>query len=60
MNDAEIEAAILAAHYERVAEDKGTGDPASPADEAMEESVEEHFGTGLHLQDANHQVLLAA
>ena len=41
MNDAEIEAAILAKHRDRVSEEEAN---ASAADEAMEEPIEEHFG----------------
>ena len=41
MNDAEIEAAILAKHRDRVSEEEAD---AIAADEAMEEPIEEHFG----------------
>lgn len=56
MNDAEIEAAILARHRDRVTEDEGNEGLASLTDEAMEEPIEEHFG--LQLQDDKDQVLL--
>ena len=58
MNDAEIEAAILAAHHDRVAEVEGTEEPASTADEAMEQPVEEHYSIGLPLQADNDQVFI--
>lgn len=40
MNDAEIEAAIVAKHRDRMSEEEAD---ASAADEVMEEPIEEHF-----------------